>query len=236
MGERPDGGVSLELRRIEQAYSRRQNNSRYTAQDRAHRLAVQEREAQFLQLLRTRGYGSLENTKILEVGCGGGVWLRSLIRWGAQPENLFGVDLLASRIAEARELCPAGVTLQCQDASTLNVPDESFDLVLQSTVFTSILNANLKLLLAREMLRVLRHRGLILWYDFRVNNPRNADVRGVDRREIAQLFPNCDISLRRLTLAPPLGRCVAPISSSLYRALARIKPLCTHYLGAISKL
>ena len=229
------GGLSLELQRIEQAYSRRQSGSRYTAFDPAYRLAVEEREGQVLQLLRTNCYASLENTKILDVGCGTGAWLRDFVRWGARPENLCGVDLLPARITEARELCPAAVTLKCQDATSLDVPDESFDLVLQSTVFTSILNANVKQLLAREMLRVLRKRGLILWYDFHVNNPWNPDVRGVRREEIAWLFPGCNISLQRLTLAPPLGRWVAPISPALYRGLSRIKPLCTHYVGAITK-
>ena len=235
MGGRLNGEVSIELQRIEQVYSRRQRGNRYTVLDAAHSLAVQERQDQLLRLLAARGYSSLETTKILDVGCGTGAWLRDFVRWGAQPENLCGVDLLPARIAEARELCPAAVTLKCQDATSLDVPDESFDLVLQSTVFTSILNANVKQLLAREMLRVVRKRGLILWYDFHVNNPWNPDVRGVSRKEIARLFPGCTISLQSLTLAPPLGRVLAPISSSLCRALSRIQPLCTHYLGAITK-
>ena len=85
-------------------------------------------------------------------------------------------------------------------------------------------------------MRVLRDKGLILWYDFHINNPRNPDVRGVGKREINRLFPNCKVSLQRLTLAPPIGRRVAPISTSLYKALSLIKPLCTHYLGIITKL
>jgi hypothetical protein len=93
----------------------------------------------------------------------------------------------------------------------------------------------MKQLLAREMLRLVKSNGLILWYDFDINNPWNPDVRGVSRADIDSLFPDCQISLERLTLAPPLGRLIAPLSPSLYRVLSGIKPLCTHYLGAISK-
>jgi ubiquinone/menaquinone biosynthesis C-methylase UbiE len=226
---------AAELKRVEQAYARRRGHDRYTFSDPAYLLAVQERERKLLRLLANHGYTSLENTKVLEIGCGTGAWLRDFVRWGARPENILGVDLLPARIAQARESCPAGVTLKCQDATGLDVPDNSFDLVLQSTVFTSIVNPEMKRLLAQEMLRVLRQSGMIIWYDFRMNNPRNPDVQGVSRNEIARLFPNRNISLQKLTLAPPLGRSVAPISSSLYRALSCIKPLCTHYLGAIKK-
>ncbi len=228
--------LSVELNRIEAAYARRWDRSLYSFSHPAYWLMVQEREGKFLRLLAERGHTSLENTRILEVGCGTGAWLRDFVRWGARPENLWGVDLLPDRIAEAGELCPAGINLKCQDATNLDVPDGSFDLVFQSTVFSSILSGGVKRLLAREMLRVVRPSGLIVWYDFHVNNPWNRDVRGIRRKEVIQLFPNCDVCLQKLTLAPPLGRRVAPISASLYRILSRIQPFCTHYLGAITKL
>ena len=36
---------------------------------------------------------------------------------------------------------------------------------------------------AAEMLRVVKPQGLILWYDFRYNNPRNSNVRGIGAAE-----------------------------------------------------
>jgi len=227
--------LAQEVTRIEVAYARRDNHAIYSFFEPSYRLLVQEREHKLLQALSERGFSRLENTKILEVGCGTGAWLRDFIRWGARPENLWGTDLLPARIAEGKKLCPAGITLKCQNSENLEVEDGSFDLVLQATVFTSILCPEMKRLLAQEMIRVLREKGLIIWYDFHVDNPRNPDVRGVDRAEIRQLFPDCNVSLQKLTLAPPIGRRVAPISTSLYRALSLIKPLCTHYLGIITK-
>ena len=88
--------------------------------------------------------------------------------------------------------------------------------------------------IAREMLRVLKPSGCIVWYDFFRDNPRNRDVRGVGRNEILHLFPGCKILLHRLTLAPPLGRPAARFSPALYGVLSRVKPLCSHYLGIIT--
>jgi ubiquinone/menaquinone biosynthesis C-methylase UbiE len=224
-----------EVARIKAAYARRRNRALYSFFEPSYRLLAEEREHKLLQLLSKRGFLHLENTRILQVGCGTGAWLRDFIRWGARPENLWGVDLLPSRIAEGKKLSPAQMHLQCQNSANLEVPDGSFDLVFQATVFTSILDAEMKRLLAKEMIRVVQEKGLILWYDFHVNNPANPDVRGVGKSEIQQLFPNCKVSLQKLTLAPPIGRRIAPISTMLYRALSQIKPLCTHYLGIITK-
>ena len=198
-------------------------------------LAVQERERRLLSLLARNGYRSFEKTKILEVGCGTGAWLREFIKWGARPENILGIDLLSERISEARMLCPAAVRLKCNSAAQLGEPNATFDLVLQSTVFTSILDAELKRQIASEMLRVLNLEGAIIWYDFRFDNPKNPDVHGIEKNEIADLFPECRVVLHRLTLAPPIGRPMGNLSPALYRVLSCIKPLCTHYLGIITR-
>ncbi len=89
--------------------------------------------------------------------------------------------------------------------------------------------------IASEMLRVVKRDGLILWYDFHVNNPRNPDVRGIKKREIYQLFPGCRIELQRTTLVPPLVRLLAARSWLVCYRLGRIPWLCTHYLGVIQK-
>jgi hypothetical protein len=85
------------------------------------------------------------------------------------------------------------------------------------------------------MLRVVKPDGLILWFDFRVNNPRNRNVRAIDPAEIHSLFPNCDIRLRSVTLAPPLARAVVPISWIAAGLLEKVPFLRTHYLGIIHK-
>ena len=85
------------------------------------------------------------------------------------------------------------------------------------------------------MLRVLKSDGIVLWYDYHVNNPRNPDVRGVSKKEIVELFSDCKIVLMRITLAPPIARAVAPYSFLACYFLEKIKLFNTHYFGYISK-
>ena len=138
-------------------------------------------------------------------------------------------------MVEAKKLCPSEVKLYRNNAASLEFTDQKFDLVFQATVFTSILDPALKRQIAAEMMRVTKDDGLILWYDFRVNNPWNSDVQGVKSHEIQKLFPECDIRLRRVTLAPPLARQLAPYSWIACYFLEKIPWLCTHYLGVVRK-
>jgi ubiquinone/menaquinone biosynthesis C-methylase UbiE len=230
LGEAP---WQAEEARIRDAYARRGNLSRYSWFNRAHLLGMQEVERRVLDALAGHHSMPLEETRVLDVGCGTGVWLREFVKWGARPDRVCGIDLLADRISEARRVCPAGVTLQCGNAAQLEFENGSFDLVLQSMLFSSVLDVDMRRRIAREMLRVVSPSGLVLSYDYHMNNPRNTDVRRVTAVEIHQLFPGCDIHLQRTTLAAPLARIVAPRSMGLYRLLSSIPVLRTHYLAVI---
>jgi SAM-dependent methyltransferase len=226
----------VEEARIQTVYAKRHgNDARYSWFSPGHLFIVQERERRLLTLLQRHGFTSLDTYKILEIGCGTGYWLREFIKWGARPENIAGVDLLSDRVTEAKKLCPEAVRVHCGSAAALAFPSDTFDLVLQSTVFTSVLDSSMKQQMASEMLRVVKSAGCILWYDYCVNNPWNSDVRGVKRREIDQLFPGCPIKLQWITLAPPLVRLLAPYSWLACYLLGKVPWLCTHYLGVIRK-
>src|SRR5688572_22421140 len=226
---------AVEEARIRAAFARRQGDHRYSWFNPGHLFMVQERERRLLAVLKRNGFASLDSKKILEIGCGTGHWLRELIKWGARPEHISGIDLLPDRVAEAKRLSPERLSVQACSAVNLACPDATFDLVLQATVFTSVLDSTMRQQMASEMLRAVKDDGLILWYDYHVNNPWNPDVRGVKKREIASLFPGCRIELERLTLLPPLTRFLAPYSYMACYLLEKISPLCTHYLGVIRK-
>jgi ubiquinone/menaquinone biosynthesis C-methylase UbiE len=193
----------------------------------------QEIERGVLRELKRHGDKPLQNRKILEVGCGEGPWLLKFLQWGAQPIDVFGLDILEERLTRARVWMPPGVTLQCGSASELGFADATFDIVCQFTMMTSILDPAIRRDVAGEMIRVLKPEGFILWYDFRVNNPRNRDVRAVGRSEIKALFPRQRLHLRTVTLLPPMARLMGASCGVLYPLAALLKPLCTHYLGAI---
>jgi ubiquinone/menaquinone biosynthesis C-methylase UbiE len=235
MVQSPDS-VRTEEARIRAAYAKREEvDARYSWFSPGYQFMVQQRERRLLALLRRYDCENMAAKKILEVGCGTGQWLRDFIKWGARPENITGIDLLADRVSKARRLCPPAVHIECASAAELPFSNGAFDLVLQSTVFTSILNPDLKRRVAAEMMRVVKPEGFILWYDYHVNNPWNSDVRGVKRKEINRLFPSCRIELQRITLIPPLARLLAPYSYLGCYLLEKFPPLCTHYLGVIRK-
>ena len=149
----------VEEARIRTAYAKRQGNDvRYSWFSPGHLFITQERERRLLTLLRRHGFVFLGTYKILEIGCGTGYWLREFIKWGARPEHIAGVELLSDRVTEAKKLCPAAVQVQCGSATALAFPNATFDLVLQSTVFTSVLDSSMKQQMAAEMLRVVKRR------------------------------------------------------------------------------
>jgi ubiquinone/menaquinone biosynthesis C-methylase UbiE len=232
----PNDPIASEALRVQDAYARRGHRSHYQWDSPAHLFGHQERERNTLALLSRFGAFPLGERKILEVGCGSGTWIHQFIRWGARPELVTGVDLLADRVARARETLPAAVRLECANAAQLPYDNGSFDVVLQATMFTSVLDPNIRRQIAAEMVRVLKHDGLIIWYDFSVNNPSNRDVSGVPKPEVRSLFSGCQVDLKRVTLAPPVLRWLVPRSWFLAYALSHFPPFCTHYIGVISKL
>jgi SAM-dependent methyltransferase len=225
--------LRTEEARIRRVYEARHDDARYSWLARGQQLIVQGAERGLLDALRRAGVAALDELRMLEVGCGAGHWLRAFVQWGARPEHVVGVDLLPHRIAEARARCAAAVRLAVGSGAELPFAAGTFDLVLQSTVLTSILERGMRERVAREMVRVLRPGGVVLWYDFFVDNPRNPDVRGVRRRELDALFPSCEIRVRRVTLAPPLARALAPRLWPLASLLSSLPFLCTHYVGFI---
>ena len=63
------------------------------------------------------------------------------------------------------------------------------EVVLQSTVFASIVYPDLKRRVAAEMMRVVKPDGFMLWYDYHVNNPWNPEVRGVKTTRDSTVIP-----------------------------------------------
>lgn len=223
--------------RISQVYKRRgmRRSNFFVFDDYAHCYRVHQRYVATLRLLHQIGMRDLAPLKILDVGCGEGSMLRETLQWGASPENLAGIDLLEGQIVRALHLNP-NIDYRYGSATKLPWADNTFDLVILHTVYTSMLDGELKQLVSQEITRVLKPAGMILWYDFTFNNPQNPDVKGVGRAEIAHLFPDYTCQLAKFTLAPPIARRLPSFIFGLsYQFLSLFPVLRTHLLGLIIK-
>jgi SAM-dependent methyltransferase len=143
------------------------------------------------------------------------------------------IDLLHDRLHNAHQQLP-GSKFTNADGQSLPFSANEFDLLLQFTAFSSILDPRIKRNMADEMLRVLKPDGAILWYDFWWN-PTNPHTAGIKPKEIKAFFPGCNITLRKITLAPPIARRVVPLSWPLALVLESLKIFNSHYLAVIKK-
>ncbi len=94
-----------EIKRIKGIYDKRKGlipSQLYSFFNDAHLYIIQNRDIEILRILKSHNITSLENRKILDIGCGIGAELRNLIRYGANPLNLYGIDLLEDRIEQLK--------------------------------------------------------------------------------------------------------------------------------------
>jgi ubiquinone/menaquinone biosynthesis C-methylase UbiE len=220
------------IRRVFAARSARGRERRYGAYAMAGLLALHQRERMVLSKLGRTCEKALHELDILDVGCGSGGDLVRLVGHDADPARIHGIDLREDVIATARRRLPSA-DLQLANAAELPHPDRSMDLVLQSTMFSSILDAGLRARIAAEMTRVVRPTGLVVSYDF-WTNPLNRDTHGLSRRELRRLFASHRVEIRSVTLAPPIARLVAPRSYHVAAALQAVPGLRTHLLAFVT--
>jgi ubiquinone/menaquinone biosynthesis C-methylase UbiE len=230
-------GNDSEIERIRAEYARRSREipAGFYGYDRAANLfSLHSRERALRDALSDHARLPLTQSKLLEVGCGSGEWFPTFVRLGLAPDDLSGIDLERDRLEKAKAAFHAA-DLRVGDASALPWPDGFFDVVFQSTVFSSILDDQTQASVAREMMRVLKPRGRVVWYDFSYNNPQNPAVRGIGARRIRELFPSMKADVRKVTLAPPLARRLVPLSHTLSTVLESLKVLNTHLLVVLRR-
>lgn len=170
----------------------------------------------------------LSGTRIVDVGCGSGGFLRQLIDWGADPARLVGTEYQPARLEQARRRSACGVRWHLGDLDF--AADASFELACANTVFSSILDDAARAALAAEMWRTVMPGGWCMVFDFRYNNPRNKQVRKVDWRQLQRYWPTPVWRHQSLLLAPPLARRLS-VPRLLPELLAAVAPvLRSHFI------
>lgn len=223
--------------RVREAYARRlqrRDDDRYALADPVNLYLFQRRERAVLDLMGDHRLLPLDRARIVDVGCGNGSVLRDFMRWGAAAHLCAGIDLLEDRVAVAREMSPPGLDIRCGSAEALPWADASFDIAVQFTLLSSVLDVGTRRRIAAETMRLLRPGGALLYYDF-IWNPGNRDTRGLRLSELRTLYEGCAIDARRTTLAPPISRQVARLSWTAARLLEAVPILRSHYIACVIK-
>jgi SAM-dependent methyltransferase len=212
---------------IKQQYSRRADmDSLYSGT--YSRLADAERRKK-MKVLLSKFLPGIEHKTVLEIGAGQGDNVKMLQDCGFRRNNIFLNELLPDRINSIKINQPG---MQVYEGNALEVNfDKKFDCIFQSTVFTSILDHKSRKHLATKMWDLLEPGGIILWYDFIYNNPKNPDVKKVTINEMIDLFPLAvESEVKKVTLAPPIGRRVGNLYSTFNLPFLR-----SHILAVLKK-
>ena len=220
--------AATELEKVRERYQRRTAAGGNASNTGFQTRMVAERERIYREVLNAYCPSKIE-AEILEVGAGGGGNIDFFKSYGIAPEHIHANELLDDRLQTLKAAHP---DIHIHPGNALDLPfKDRFDLVFQSTVFTSILDASFKKALAKKMLNMLKPGGIILWYDFAFNNPSNPDVKGVPVAEVKELFGEPAL-MRKVTLAPPIARRIGP----LYSLVNAFFPfLRTHRIVVIKK-
>jgi SAM-dependent methyltransferase len=221
-----------ELDAIRERYDKRKSGSPTkpgSASTTYNRYISAEREKVYRKII-TGTFPDPSQLKFLEIGAGNGSNLPFFNRLGIPWTSIQANELLNERVAALKKNFPE---VKIYEGDALQIPgDAAFDIVFQSTVFTSVLSDAFKQKLAAKMWQLTRPGGLVLWYDFIYDNPSNKDVKGVPVKEVKQLFSEAkSISVYPVTLAPPIGRRVG----GLYHLFNALPFLRSHVVIAIRK-
>ena len=189
-----------------------------------------EREKRYEEIIKKWFSGTTSDVKFLEIGAGDGKNVNIFKSFGIKSENIWTNELIPDRIETIKKRHNDIHVLEGNALEINNIGP--FDIILQSLVFTSILDQKFKNNLAQKMYELIKSNGIIIWYDFVYNNPRNPDVKGVSRKKIKVLFPGANISFCKVTLVPLLGRRLG----RFYNFINYLFPcLRTHVIAVIKK-
>lgn len=232
-----DAILVAERDRIKEVYSKRTfeiDPDMYAPWQPGEMLMLFERRRVASEMLVDKDRFPKRGNKCLEIGYGKLGWLSDCIAWGLAENDLYGIELDEKRASVAMAALPSA-NLIVGDATKMPWDNGFFDLVIISTVLSSITSISVRRTIAAEVDRVLANGGTILIYDTAVRNPRNQDLLPVGRKQVAELFPNMNVASRSVTLAPPISRFVAKHSWALASILSSLPPLRTHRLSLLRR-
>lgn len=194
-----------------------------------YRFIIEERDRFLREFLSAHDLLRGSDRVALDLGCGSSTLLPDSLEFGTR----LGIDLLFELLGGARD---SGTLdgVACADGAAMPFPDSSFDVVVISTVLSSVPTAEARRLIGKETTRVLKPGGSVVWYDMRVPNPSNKNITGINRKEIERIFPGLNKDLRTATLIPQVARRLGD-HPRIYRFLSGLTVTRSHLIGIMTK-
>jgi ubiquinone/menaquinone biosynthesis C-methylase UbiE len=223
-----DGGA--EWTRLKRVYHEYLSDPRFIKRysDEAARLELERRWEEITRVLGEQGL-SFATARILDLGAGSGADCERFRRAGFRPDRIVAVDLLEEFARGARRSYSWLTSLQA-NAARLPFRSGTFDLVYQSTMISSVLDATWRRRILEEARRVLAPNGVFVSYDTRYRNPWNPNTRPLTTAEIRTSFAGCAIRAKSVTPIPQLVRLFGRHSRLAWSAIDKVPLLRSHLL------
>lgn len=164
---------------------------------------------------------------VLNVGCGNGADNFQLLRLHYKIENICGIDINDERLSVAQHIFPNS-TCEIGDASKMRYADNYFDIVFESTMFSTLSNDNLCNTIASEMIRVCKPNAHIVLVDWKIPKPNNPSYNALTKKKLFKFFKvglETDlIYTTRGALIPPIGRFLSKYIHGIYFLVSSFLP------------
>lgn len=230
--ERSGGDREADLRSIESTYREYDRAGRDRIWDLhvpGYARLVESLERPLMQHLRQAVASPMAT--VLDLGCGDGSLRRRAAGTGIRARWI-GLDLREDAIETARREHP-DATFFVGSADAVPLEGASVDVIVARLLFSSLPSSDMESAVAREIGRLLRPGGSLVWLDIRYSNPANRAVHGVSRTRLAALFAGWRIDVRTVGVLPPLARRLGRMTRIGFPVLESIRPLRSHLVGRL---
>lgn len=175
---------------------------------------------------------TLSTAKIMVIGFGDGSAVYSLIKYGAKPRNIYGIEIVKDYYEDLKFNIP-DANLRMVDNFIMPYPNGLFDIVIQTEFLSMIKNDNARLKMASEMFRLIKKSGKIFSYDIKKSSDPN--IVSIDSQQLKKLFPEASsLTSTPITLTSSIIKNFEKYPL-LCQTFAKLSFLTSHYQTIIQK-